>query len=144
MKSRRKPHFLTVFTALGLVLIFGLLAFSKQSPATVGSQFMSALAEGNVDKLTDLTYMPGSEKNEIREKWEYATKVAGKHYIFNWQIKGDSQSDERTASVRVEVDKNMQGYGDAYGLDIRKDEDGKWKVDVRSISREMYPGLPRG
>ena len=105
---------------------------------------MSALAAGDVDPLNEITYMPGADKKEIREKWVYATEVAGKYYYFKWRIKGDQQSDDRTASVRVEVEKNQQGYGDDYGLDIRKDEDGAWKVDVRSISREMYPGLPRG
>ncbi len=134
--------FLAVIAIAMVVIVF---VFSKQSLSNVGGQFMDALARGDVNKLTDLTYLGGEPSDQIQKKWEFATQVAGKHYSFRWAINSEVQIDPNDGTVRLQVERNAgsgSSYPENYELPMVK-VDGKWKVDVNGISREMYPALPR-
>jgi hypothetical protein len=130
---------------LGALAIVALLFFSKEGPEMVASKFMSALVEGNPEELTKLSYYPAGTEKELKERWVFSTKVAGRYYVFSWNIKFAKQADENTAGVAMEVTRNAQNqmsYPENYQLPLVK-KDGKWLVDVSSISREMYPAMPQ-
>ena len=129
----------------GAFVVLFLLMFSQEGPEMVASKFMSALVEGDPDKLTELSYFPSGTKKELRDQWEFSTKVAGKLYIFAWNIKFAKQADDKTVGVAMEVTRNAQSpasYPENYQLPLVK-QDGKWLVDVSAISREMYPAMPK-
>ncbi len=129
---------------IGALAIAYLLLFSQAGPEMVATRFMSALVEGNTDKLTELSYYQGGSKKELKDKWDFSTKVAGKYYVFAWKIKFSKLADEKSAGVAMEVIRNAQSpssYPENFQLPLVKHE-GNWLVDVRSISREMYPALP--
>lgn len=130
---------------VGAIAIISLLFFSKQGPEAVASEFMHALAKGDVDRLVELSYYSSGSKEQLRRKWEFSTQVAGKHLPFTFKIKHTKIADERTASVNMDYIKNTRdpsAYEEAYSLPMVK-ENGRWLVDVASISRTMYPALPK-
>jgi hypothetical protein len=134
---------------LGAIAIAALLAFvllfSRESVTAAGSRFMSALAKGDIDTLTDMTYLADESPEEIRRQWEFSAGDVSKHYMFAWKVLWGREADDNTASVRVEVMRNANSaasYGEPFELPLIK-VDGKWKVDVANISRDMYPALPR-
>ena len=125
--------------ALGILLFYG-----QEGPSAAASRFMDALARGDVDTLTQTSTANGKSPESLRKDWEFATKVAGQHYMFRWSITSSSIVDADDATVRLQVERNFgpSSYGENYGLPMRK-IDGKWKVEASGISREMYPGLPK-
>ena len=138
-------HWMVYVGVFGALIVAFLLLFSKEGPEIVASKFMSALVEGNPDKLTALSYYPDGSKGGLREQWQFSTQVAGKLYVFAWKIKFAKQADENSAGVAMDVIRNAQSqmsYPENYQLPLVKHE-GKWLVDVRSISREMYPAMPK-
>ena len=144
MSRLLRIHWMVYVGVIGALAVAFLLMFSKAGPEMVATRFMSALIEGNSDKLTELSYYQGGTKEELRDKWEFSTKVAGRYYVFAWNIKFSKQADDHTAGVAMEVIRNAQSpssYPENFQLPLVKHE-GKWLVDVRSISREMYPALP--
>jgi len=145
MKRNGRANLLLILAAVGIVAILGLLLFSKGTPSQAASEFLVALAKGDVKKLTDLSFMDGDTPEEIEKKWTYTTQVVGPHYRFVWKMVGESVVDPQTASVRLQFVRNAlspSAYEENFALPM-VNKDGKWKVDVRAISREMYPGLPR-
>lgn len=145
MKRNGRANLLLIFAIAGIVAILGLLLFSKGTPSQAASEFMLALAKGDVPKLTELTYMDGDTPEEISKKWEYTTKTAGPHYQFVWKMTGETIADPQTASVKLQMLRNSRSssaYEENFALPMLN-KDGKWKVDVRAISRDLYPGLPR-
>jgi hypothetical protein len=132
-------------SVVGIVLLFGSsLLFGSESPQSVGSRFMTALAKGDVDQLAELSY-PQERKEDFRKQWDWAVNVAGPHYRFVWKVTGFTQLDEDTASVRMMVARNVMTpgtYEEKFELPMVR-EDNTWRVDVRAVNREMYPGLPR-
>lgn len=118
-----------------------LLLIGQESMATVGARFMSALARGDAQTLAANSYVEGKTSDELLKEWQHTVDVT-KHVRFRWNMLGSDQTGPETGSVRLEVERNMQGYGDKFQLPLRRVGD-KWKVEVRGISREMYPFLPR-
>ena len=128
-----------------IVILFGIVLFSKESPAVVGTRFMAALAKGDAKTLTDLSYLGTESKDSVGQKWDFTVNRAGKHYQFAVRILRFSQSSDDSASVAMEVVRNARNssaYPEKFELPMVKTSDG-WKVDYRGINREMYPGLPR-
>ena len=72
------------------------------------------------------------------------TGIAGKHYLFVYKVMGEQIQSDTQASVRLQVVRNLSSgaYEENFALPMEK-HDGKWKVAVNELSREMYPGLPR-
>lgn len=119
-------------------------ALLRESLSSSASKFMDALARGDAETLTDLTYRGDSSREQILDQWKFATQVAGKHYMFRWQILDEKQTDEDQGTVQMFIWRNYgpSSYEEKYGLELRREE-GKWKVDVSGIARNMYPALPR-
>jgi len=97
-----------------------------------------------VDRLCELSYFPG-DKEKLRKQWEFAVNDAGKYYVYTWQFTGTTISDSDTAAVAMAFMANADQSGSPESkiqLPMVK-ENGVWKVDVKAITTEMYPALPR-
>lgn len=130
---------------MAVVLIGTGFYFAKDSVTTVGSQFMDALARGDVEKLTEMSYMSDLPKEEIRKRWDFTVNKAAPYYRFTWRVAGGDETEKDSGNVRLKVQRNVDSgssYEESFQLPLIKTAEG-WKVDVRSISRDMYPGLPR-
>lgn len=108
---------------------------------------MTALAKGDVDTLTKMTYLgANTSEDQIRKEWNFACNTAGKHYVFMWRITSSMEQDPgKVGSVQMQVTRNANtpgSYEEGFQLPMLK-VNGQWKVDVRGISRQMYPALPR-
>lgn len=128
-----------------VAIVAAVFFLSKESLTTVGARFMNALAHGDVDTLTKLSYIGNESPDEIRKQWDYAVNKTGKYYNFSFQITGESQPDKNSGAVRMQVMRdldNPSSYPENFQLPMIKVGD-EWKVDVKGINREMYPGLPR-
>jgi hypothetical protein len=126
------------------VIIVGAMFLGGESYTTAANRFMSSLAKGDVDELTKVSYIPDLSSEEIHKKWEESVRES-EHYRFAWKSVADAQDSETKASVKLLVVRNAfgkSGYDENFGLSLVKVK-GKWLVDVRSISRKMYPWLPR-
>ncbi|HVT12352.1 MAG TPA: hypothetical protein VHE55_08795 [Fimbriimonadaceae bacterium] len=129
---------------VSIALVGVLFLFSGQSPRTVAADFLSALAKGDVAKLTELSSVNGKPKDEIRKEWEECIKY-GRTYLFGWDITGFQQNKDGTAIVRIDVTENPgspMSYPAHKELQMVK-VDGSWKVDVPQISRDAFPYLPQ-
>jgi len=139
---------ISVVGALGVVaavIFVGILATGRESLGSVGGRFMSALAKGDVDTLTKMSYLGNEPEDQIRKEWDFAVNTAGKYYNFTFRITGSLQSNDKTGSVNMQLmrDATSAGsYEEVYELPLVKVGD-DWKIDVKSISREMYPALPQ-
>lgn len=144
MKQAGKAHWLTIAGIVSIFVVAGLFFFAKDSAATTASDFMSALAKGDVDKLTELSSFQGATKEELKEKWRFSVKEVAPHYLFVWRIVAVTRSDENSAAARMQVVRNPDqgGYEENFQLPLVK-EDGEWKVDIRAVNRGLYPGMPR-
>jgi hypothetical protein len=134
------------FVSIAAVFAVALLAFlffsAGASPRTAAIDFMSSLAKGDVEKLTDLSLIQDRNKDQIHAQWQEAMKY-GKNYRFVWQI-GAIKTDGDTATARIDVTKSPspEAATDKYELILKK-VDGAWKVDVAQITRDMFPYLPQ-
>lgn len=145
MKRSGKVHWMVLVGLVGILAIAFLLLFSKESASVAAQRFMMALAKGDVETLTKMSSMPGRTEEDIRKQWEFATKEAGPYYRFVWQINRSNDSGPNTSAVVMDVLRNAtdaQSYQEKYELPMIK-ENGVWKVEVSSISRGLYPALPR-
>jgi len=145
MKQSGRVNIFMLLCLVSAVLVGGILLFVKEGVATTGGRFLNALERHDVDELTKLSSMSGLTEEQIHKKWEQTVNVAGRYYLFAYHIEGASQASENSASVRFRIIKDMDkpaAYDEAVELPMVK-VGNEWKVDVRSISHELYPGLPR-
>ncbi len=129
---------------VSIALVGVLFLFSGQSPRSTAADFMSALAKGDVDKLTELSSVNGKPKDEVRKEWDESIRY-GRTYLFGWDITGFQQNKDGTAIVRIDVTENPgspMSYPAHKELQLVK-VDGNWKVDVPQISRDAFPYLPQ-
>jgi hypothetical protein len=143
--SRRSGRISFVLLAgiCSVALIAFLFFFTGQSPRGVAGEFMTALAKGDVDKLTELSLVETRPKEEIHKEWERSIQY-GRNYLFFWSITGLKQ-DADGATVRLDITKNPlspSAYPEHYELQMVKTKEG-WKVDVPQIARDMFPYLPQ-
>ncbi|AIE86150.1 hypothetical protein [Fimbriimonas ginsengisoli] len=134
-----------LLAVFALAIVIAVFFFGRESLTTVGARFMNALAHGDVDTLTKMSYVGNKPPEEMRKDWEFAVNTAGKYYNFSWKITSSAQADATNASIRLQVIRNLTNpgsYEENYQLPLIKVGD-EWKVDVRGINREMYPALPR-
>lgn len=136
-----------------LVVILGVVALlacvvvvlisGRESLGSVGARFMEALSKGDVNTLTDMTYAGVESQDQIRGQWTEAVGVS-KYYNFTWKVLGADQSDPKSGAVRLSVVRdatNPGGYEQNYQLPLVR-VGNEWKVDIRDVSRELYPDLP--
>jgi hypothetical protein len=137
---------LLILAVVVVAILFSLVLFTaRDSPESVAMTFMSALAKGDDKTLTSLTSRGAGTKATIAKEWEFATKVAAPHYLFIWRITNAVITGPNDASIDLAVVRNASSagaYEENYTLPMVK-ENGEWRIDVRGINSEMYPGLPR-
>lgn len=142
------------FGRVNIVLIIGIVVvamlayvilMTRESVTTVGTRFMSSLAKGDVNTLTEMTFLEGRDKEDVRKQWDFSVNQVGKHYRFAWRIVSAREIGSDSAAVRLQVVRDLESsaaYEENFQLPLRK-ENGAWKVDVSNISRDMFPALPR-
>ena len=152
MKSKRQSGKISLLGLGGAAIVAMIVAslfLAKEGPAAVGGQFMDALARRDVDKLTELTYIQSTdpkeiegERKRIHDQWDFSVNVAGQHFPFLWRATSSSSSTDTSATVTVMFTRGTpDGYEEKYELPLEK-VNGKWFVNVSSISRAMFPALP--
>ena len=145
MRQSGRISLLALVVIVGLVLVGFILLFGQESLTSVGARFMTALAKGDVDTLTKMSSLGDEPEDQIRKQWVFACNTAGKHYAFLWRITSSMEQErDKIGSVQMQVTRNAMspgGYDEGFQLPLIK-KDGQWKVDVGSISRQMYPALP--
>lgn len=143
-RSGRASPLLIVAVAFVVGLVVMVLTVGE-SPSSAAGRFMAALAEGDAEALTDLSYVPDVSREEMLAKWEYTTGVVAPYYSFEYEITGATRPSDDRAIVQMMFTRNAgmsASYREKYELELHTTDDG-WKVDVFAISRTMFPGLPR-
>ena len=129
---------------LGLIAIGVVMLMIGKSPDEAAREFMTALSKGDVAKLTQMSYLPDPER-PIDEQWRETFEQKAKNYVFAWQLQGSEKMSDAEAVVKVMI-VEYRGpelhENDVANLPLTK-RDGDWKVDIRSLSRTFFPGLPR-
>ena len=145
MRARGRVNWMIVLLTAVAVAIFGLLATSGDTANSAAGKFLRALGKGDVTTLADLSYFsPEQGRSQTEADWSRTVKL-GKHYIFAWRIVGDTRPAPDRSLVRIAVTKDVSSessYEENFSLSMVKVK-GKWLVDVRAMSRDMYPALPR-
>jgi hypothetical protein len=134
-----------VFVVLAIAVVAGLAIFAGASPTSAASDFLLALQSKDVDRLTELSYVPDGHKEELRKQWEFTTKTATPYYRFAWAVQHSKQISDEQAVVVVRIVKNSDNessYDEQFELPMVK-ADGQWRVDVYRLSRTIHPALPR-
>lgn len=132
----------------GLVIVLaagGFYIFGRQSPEAVTQSFLVALADRDVDRLMEVTYLDRPAK-PLREQWDFCLNVAAKDMPFAWTIGNSQQLDSDRPVVEVfMVEFSVGGAKESdepFRIPLVK-RDGRWKVDLLGVPRAFFPGLPR-
>ena len=129
---------------LGLIAIGVVMLMVGQSPEAAARDFMTALSKGDVSRLTEMSYLPDPEE-PLGQQWRDTVEQRAKNYVFAWQLQGSEKMSDEEAVVKVMI-VEYRGpdlhENDVANLPLTK-RDGEWKVDLRSLSRTFFPGLPR-
>jgi hypothetical protein len=136
---------LIIILAFVAGLVVMALTTGGETPMAVGGKFMSALAAGDAAKLAALSHAEGVSQEELEEQWRYTMDVAAPHFKFTYAIKGESITTDRDAIVWMMYAKDAgssSAYEERFELPLVKTDEG-WRVDVYSLNRDMFPGLPR-
>lgn len=144
-KTAGRLHWMVLFGGAAAAVVVGLLFFRSEAPKDVADQFMLALAKGDHQRLAELSVLEGASQEELAKKFDYTVHVAGPYYRFMWLVKTEHIHANGRASVDVDVTRDAASetaYPEKFAIDLVKVGD-RWKVDVRSLPRGMYPGLPR-
>lgn len=136
--ARFNPVVIFVLAAVfAIVAIF--LTRGAAPPDVAANRFFYAMAARDVDDLMEFGYYPDADPDFIRRQWEYCLGIASRHYFFTWEIKGVVSEEDDLAIVRVDFIRQYEEPGDVSLVKV----DGKWKVDVFGMSRDLFPALPR-
>ena len=134
---------------IGAAIAVALLAIfffaGHNTPSATAEEFLEDLAHGDSAKLVDVTYVKSGDKAALQKAYEFATQEAGKNYSFLWRIKDEREADANTASVQISVVRNPKrigSYEENFEIPLIR-QNGKWLVDVASISSLLYPALPK-
>lgn len=140
---RARIHIVVILGIAGVLISLFFIFFSGSGPQVAAVQFMSALGQGDADTLAKLTYDPDRSEAELNEQWQDSVKNA-QYYRFKWRITGVSRPEDDVAIVVLAVIRNpgASGYDEFFEIKLQKVE-GKWKVALSSLSRDMYPWLPQ-
>ncbi len=143
-RSGRANWIVLALSAVGLGIV-GLVVLGGESPETVGNRFLTALATGDVKTLTELSYFnPPREAARVQADWE-RTMGYSRYYRFAWRMRSSTTPAPDRANVQFDFIRDAlapNAYDERYSLDLVK-VDGRWKVDVQAVNRQMFPSLPR-
>lgn len=130
---------LCALLALGTVLFF----FKGESYTQAASRFMDALARADTANLAKLSYIDGNDEATLKTKWDQTMKYSS-HFKFTWSVKTSTETGADSAVVTLNFWRapDLGGYEEKFELPMLK-KNGQWLVDVRGISRQMFPALPR-
>lgn len=144
-KRSGKVSFILLAGICSVALVLTLFLYSDKSPRTVAAEFLTALANGNVDELAALSKINDKNLEDRKKDWAETIKYS-RSFLFHWQLGGVRvDKDGKEASIRVDFVKNPPSpaaYPEKYELVLANTPEG-WKVDVPLIPRDMYPYLPR-
>ena len=145
-KQAGRASVLTILVVAAVLLggIVMLFARVGDSPETAAQNFMTALAKGDLDSLTKLSFLENQTPEQIRKQWDFAENTAGKYYRFTYAISGSSQPDPTDATVSMQFEKNAgdpAAYPEAVTIPLVKVGQ-EWKVDVAAMDRTLFPALP--
>lgn len=144
MKRSGRVSLILIVAAAIVVGIVALFLMAGDAPSGVAGRFLTALARGDTKTLTELSYMEGLTDQQIEAKWK-ETHESSKYWMFAYAIKDVKDQDANNATVTLTWLKDASGTAPSEEKAelpmVRKD--GKWKVDVRGMSRGMYPFLPQ-
>lgn len=135
---------LLVFLAVVVLGGLAIYVLQQQTPEEAAEEFLQALAKKDIDKLLQVSYLENPSL-PLREQWDFCLNQAAKNYIFIWNYTGSQRIDEEHASVKVEF-MVFHGLEPSYEEPIEIPlvmRDGKWKVDLNSLSRKFFPALPK-
>jgi len=144
MKRSGRASIVIVIAIALVAAVIVLFLMAGDSASGVAARFLTALQKGDTKTLAELSYMEGLSPDQVQKKWD-ETYAVTKYWQFNWRVTDTKEQDSDNASVNLMWTKDMgspSAYEDKAELPMLK-KDGKWKIDVRAISREMYPDLPR-
>jgi hypothetical protein len=135
---------LLLIAAIVIVAGMSVLFLSAgETPSSTVGRFMMALATDNEETLTNLSYMGDQPVEQTRKEWAETMKST-KNFLFAWRVVSDTENGNN-AVVKLKFAKDARSkmaYEDDLEIPLVKIQ-GKWKVDVRQIQRDMYPNLPR-
>lgn len=140
-----KAKFLYLGAAIALVLVVAFFMLGRATPSATAEEYLEALARGDANRLTELSFTHSGTKEQLLDAYKFATEQAGKNYSFIWRIKDEREADANTAAVQISVMRNANratSYEENFEIPLAK-KDGKWLVDVGDINDQMYPALPR-
>jgi hypothetical protein len=144
MKRSGRTNIVVVVTIALVAAVLALFLLAGNSPSTIATKFLIALSKGDAKTLAENSYMEGVSPSEAEKRWA-KTYETSKYWVFAYQILDTKEQDANNATVRLDWIKSANSgssYSEKYELPMVR-KDGQWKVDVRGISREMYPALPR-
>lgn len=145
MRQAGRVNLLVVAVLVMGLFIVGIFFMGRESMSSTCGKFLAALAAGDVDTLTKYSYLGETPPEKMKESWTFTVKEAAPHYRFMYRIDNSREQGADSGAVSVRWWKNAltgSSYDEAFDIPMIK-KDGQWKVDVRGMSREMYPGLPR-
>ena len=145
MRMNRSGRINLVWLAVIFIVVSTSLVFlvGGETPATSAGRFLHALGTDDRNTLTELSYMGDQSPADTRKEWDQ-TMATTRHFLFAWRIESDSENGNNgIVKIGFVKDPTFKGaFEEEYEIPMVK-VGGKWKVDVRGISREMYPALPR-
>lgn len=141
MKRIGSVHWMLIAGLVGVAIIVVMLLMGGNSATKNGAKFMAALSTGDINGLVQTSYIPDKTPEEMKTEWE-ATLKRTKYVMFRYTFTGEDNVSEDQATIRMNIMKPSTGYDEVFALPMRK-IDGEWKVEVRGLSRQFYPFLPR-
>lgn len=145
MKQSGRANWILAVLVVIVAAIATMFAAAGESPTDAGARFMHALARQDADTLARMSFFnPARTPEEVLADWKHTLKIS-KTYMFAWRIQSSSKPTGDRCSLVMGFTRdanNTMSYEETFPLELVK-RDGKWLVDVRSLSRAMYPALPR-
>jgi type II secretory pathway pseudopilin PulG len=142
-RGAARINLLIVLGLFGLAALVLLLVLLQPSPDDAMRKFMQALASHDVDTLTEMSYLEHPHA-PIREQWDLCVNHLAKNYVFLWSYEGLRQPTPDEAVVRMNFTEFLgpePHQTDSFEVPLVK-KDGIWKVDLASLTRKFFPGLP--
>lgn len=141
MKQSGRASWIMIVALVSVLAVTGMFLFAGESPQTACNRFFEHLAKGNVEGLVKDGYIEGMTPEEQKKKWDYAVNVAGPYFRFIWRIKNYVKANDTHAFVNLAITTQATDYEETYRIPMVR-VDGRWRVDVRGMSRGIYPALP--
>lgn len=145
MKRAGRAHWLVIAGIASALVALYLVFSGGDSAESAGSAFMDALARQDVEALVQMSDLGARDEAKVREQWKYSVQVAGEHYQFKWRPTGIAIQSPEQATFKMMFAKNAEdpmSYEEPRQFVLRK-VNGKWKVQLDGLDRQMYPALPR-